>query len=687
LDSLLDKKISELQVVEKMIRLSSEFIQIVAKNEQTNKKLSLDIAEKEKIEEVYQKTRNEIEISSKKIEELEKKLERENLEAKYEQDRLYLEEEKPCPLCGAVHHPFAEKKNESKANLTKKELNQTKKQKSELEKSVLDISNKKSAIETNIENLKNSIEEENEKKDKTENEFNSLNKNIEAEIELYDDEKVLECYKKISQEKLEIQKQIKIKNRLQILNQQKHELLNINEKIDATLNERKKYSKKLKSYNNYFQEAKNNQQIIEKLKFYSSEYTKNIEKRIKIDNDISINIKLIEQFQEQLSNLEAQVFEQNNELQLLNENFSAQTLKLTEIEAEHFNNENYAVFHTNLNNSISQLKDEIADLENSLSSLNAQNVSEKNIVNDLQNSEQQKKLEFEQKNVSLLQKLNQINIETVEQALENILPDEKYNELKEKSKKLLDKKNIILENIFQTKIELEKFQETDKSDKTFEQINEEKSLKESQIEELNIEIGKISNKIENDNLQRKKLKTLMTEIDDLRKEADRWQKLNSLIGDSNGKVFAQIAQQFTLTHLITLANVHLKNFSKRYILDKTAEAKNNLFVYDIYQGMNKRSVHTLSGGETFLVSLSLALALSDLASQKTQIESLFIDEGFGTLDENTLDNALVNLEKLHANSERTIGLISHVADIKERISTKIILEKDNSGFSKLRVDY
>ena len=95
--------------------------------------------------------------------------------------------------------------------------------------------------------------------------------------------------------------------------------------------------------------------------------------------------------------------------------------------------------------------------------------------------------------------------------------------------------------------------------------------------------------------------------------------------------------------------------------------------------MNKRSVQTLSGGETFLVSLSLALALSDLASRKTKIESLFIDEGFGSLDSDTLDKALVSLERLHGDYNRTIGLISHVPEIKEIINTQIILQKDNAG--------
>jgi exonuclease SbcC len=102
-------------------------------------------------------------------------------------------------------------------------------------------------------------------------------------------------------------------------------------------------------------------------------------------------------------------------------------------------------------------------------------------------------------------------------------------------------------------------------------------------------------------------------------------------------------------------------------------------------GGERRSVHTLSGGESFMVSLALALALSDLASKNVEIQSLFIDEGFGTLDPKTLDKVLDTLENLQLTSQKTIGVISHVSSLKERISTKIEVKPNGQGYSTLEV--
>jgi exonuclease SbcC len=102
-------------------------------------------------------------------------------------------------------------------------------------------------------------------------------------------------------------------------------------------------------------------------------------------------------------------------------------------------------------------------------------------------------------------------------------------------------------------------------------------------------------------------------------------------------------------------------------------------------GNARRSVRTLSGGETFLVSLAMAFALSDIASRNVKIESLFIDEGFGTLDPETLDQAISILEKMQNEGDRSVGVISHVGALKERITTQVQLEKSSLGYSQIRV--
>jgi len=176
------------------------------------------------------------------------------------------------------------------------------------------------------------------------------------------------------------------------------------------------------------------------------------------------------------------------------------------------------------------------------------------------------------------------------------------------------------------------------------------------------------------------------ELEILEKSNLKWELLDRYIGDSEGKKFSTFAQGLTLSRLIALSNKRLSELSDRYLLDKPMEKEDDeLMILDQYMGNERRSVKTLSGGETFMISLSLALALSDLASRNVKLESLFIDEGFGTLDPETLETALCTLEKLQQEGQKNIGIISHVESIKERISTQIRLQKDSRGFSKIEI--
>jgi exonuclease SbcC len=162
-----------------------------------------------------------------------------------------------------------------------------------------------------------------------------------------------------------------------------------------------------------------------------------------------------------------------------------------------------------------------------------------------------------------------------------------------------------------------------------------------------------------------------------------WQKLNSLIGSANGDKYRRFAQGLTLQQLILLANRQLATLHSRYQLARKADSELELWVLDSWQADAVRDTKTLSGGESFLVSLALALALSELVSHKTKLESLFLDEGFGTLDPDTLETALVALDSLQS-SGKMIGIISHVEALKERIPLQIKVQKlPGSGWSQL----
>jgi exonuclease SbcC len=166
-----------------------------------------------------------------------------------------------------------------------------------------------------------------------------------------------------------------------------------------------------------------------------------------------------------------------------------------------------------------------------------------------------------------------------------------------------------------------------------------------------------------------------------------------MIGSSDGAKFRNFAQGLTLEYLVRLANQRLQRLDGRYQLIRASELQQQtlsadrdnltLKIIDTWQGDVVRDTKTLSGGESFLVSLALALALSDLVSHKTSIDCLFLDEGFGTLDPEALDMALHTLESLNQDG-KLIGVISHVDAMKDRIANQIKVSKARGlGFSHL----
>lgn len=204
-----------------------------------------------------------------------------------------------------------------------------------------------------------------------------------------------------------------------------------------------------------------------------------------------------------------------------------------------------------------------------------------------------------------------------------------------------------------------------------------------QLQQLSEQLGQTRQQLK----QQQELATtqagLYQQLQDQQALYQDWQKLNTLIGSANGDKYRRFAQGLTLQQLIVLANRQLDKLHSRYQLARKADSELELWVLDSWQADAVRDTKTLSGGESFLVSLALALALSDLVSHKTRIDSLFLDEGFGTLDPDTLETALAALDSLQS-SGKMIGIISHVEALKERIPVQIKVQKQaGSGWSQL----
>lgn len=260
-----------------------------------------------------------------------------------------------------------------------------------------------------------------------------------------------------------------------------------------------------------------------------------------------------------------------------------------------------------------------------------------------------------------------------------------YQTLSQQLNELNERLQIQKEKINNKKNQIEdlKFEFFTDKNKAESALNEQKD----ELKKTRNELEEVKRQLKNNSDRIDRFKSIGSSIAKEQKANKKWEILNKLIGDATGTEFNKFAQDLSLQRLIHLGNKRLKHLNERYELDRYLpnEDKDQLYVIDKHMGGMRRSVKTLSGGETFLMSLALALGLSDLASRNVEINSLFIDEGFGTLDPETLDVTLDTLERLQAESKKTIGIISHVSTLKERIQTQIVLDRNAQGYSQLKV--
>lgn len=206
------------------------------------------------------------------------------------------------------------------------------------------------------------------------------------------------------------------------------------------------------------------------------------------------------------------------------------------------------------------------------------------------------------------------------------------------------------------------------------------------MEQLQQSVGAMQQQLKNDVENRKLHEQVIRQKNEFARECEKWDKLCRILGDREGKNFRNIAQSFILGHLLKIANRYLRQFTERYRLTYHPGSL-IILVEDKYHQAAPQSASILSGGESFMVSLSLALALSQLNAHQSDVDTLFIDEGFGTLDSECLGAVMDTLEKLHQMGGRRVGIISHVEELEERIGTKIVVNRSGSSPSRITVEY
>lgn len=278
--------------------------------------------------------------------------------------------------------------------------------------------------------------------------------------------------------------------------------------------------------------------------------------------------------------------------------------------------------------------------------------------------------------------LKKFGFDDQEHYFQSRLESPELESLQDKSQSLTERINRLQGEMEQNHQALAQEKAKNLTDKTIEELEAEQKANEIEQADVRETLGNILYELRGDDEAREKSKDYLRTIATKQLIVDQWSALSGLIGSADGRKFRNYAQGITFDIMIAYANQALMKMNDRYLLKRKDKDGLELEVQDNYQAGVIRSTKNLSGGESFIVSLALALGLSKMASQNVQVESLFLDEGFGTLDEDALENALKTLSGLHQQG-KLIGVISHVQELKDRIGTQIIVTPKALGRSVL----
>ncbi|TAG55633.1 MAG: hypothetical protein EAZ27_06585, partial [Cytophagales bacterium] len=678
---------------------------ITLNQNELNEKISKDTLELDKFI-LKEKDKKILLISTEKnVELLIENLQLQEKIASFEEHRLHLKPGENCPLCGSLEHPFILENIEIQVNFNKNEIEdfklKIKELKAELNLLLADIIKFKTTIDFNknlvieneikisdlkfffsqtidfqaIDTFKNQILDINlslEKVNKLEKDELIINENISKITNLIQkiDIEIIKLESDLTNKKLILSNEFNtIETKKDSINLAYQNFKTIFQKFDYSLNtfDLKSVLETVNEIHPKFEKWKNANEILPKfnkeltdLEILISSLDNNYQSSLKQLNDLENKLKIA---QDSKNNLELELDNLTTNFTLKNPTEEENRLRIVEKKIEQELNE--------FKNTITGIKVQISGFENNIVRLNNdKNLLEINYISSLN---------------TINEKLKLNNFGSIEGL--------KYALLLENAEKIaLEKKNnfdliaqfsTLIIRLQNQLIELKLKNLTDESISDLLINKTEIDLK---ITEINQDIGRIKEKLNKDLIDKKSNQTKLDLINFKNIKFEKLSQINKLIGSKSGDSFKKFAQDFTLSLLVQYANKHLEIMYNRYELFKDDNSiEMELQIKDKHFYDQIRTVNSLSGGETFLVSLSLALGLSDLASKNTKIRSLFIDEGFGSLDPESLNNALDALELLQQSEDRQIGIISHVEELKKRIHTQIKVVKISPEFSQIKV--
>ncbi len=295
---------------------------------------------------------------------------------------------------------------------------------------------------------------------------------------------------------------------------------------------------------------------------------------------------------------------------------------------------------------------------------------------------EQRALDLKEKETSFIAKLSTVEFLNEQQFVEASLPFEQREQLRAKFEELRERQSNLKARQEDRKRRLATEIERKLTEISLEDLQFQLQTCEVSLKELIETVADFKHKLSVNAVAKERIEEKRGVIEVQKKESLRWGNLHQLIGSADGKKYRNFAQGLTFEIMIGHANRQLQKMTDRYLLLRDPIQSLELNVVDAYQAGTIRSTKNLSGGESFIVSLSLALGLSNMSSKKVRVDSLFLDEGFGTLDEESLNIALETLAGLRQDG-KLIGVISHVQALKERISTQIKVVPQAGGRSQI----
>lgn len=374
-------------------------------------------------------------------------------------------------------------------------------------------------------------------------------------------------------------------------------------------------------------------------------------------------------------------------------------LKLKAQRADLFGTKDPVAEERNLNQNKQTAADQLAQCERQLASLDTDLINAEQSFDQLQEDLTNREENLKRQDVQFADKRAAAGFEN-QTAFEQARLTESSRQTLRRTEDQLKNQQVRLAGL-QESLEVRRAQLAEEAppiDQTIDELRIQMATLKSQSEELLQKQGQLNQQLRQNKSNIERFAKEQENQKQQESEFRRWSALNDLIGSAAGDKFNKIVQRMSFEILLDYANEQLTQLSKRFILtlptaasgrETSSKADDNLmslYCIDRYQADEERPVSNLSGGESFLVSLALALGLSRMNGANVSIDSLFLDEGFGTLDEQTLQTALEALVAFQTSGtgQKIIGIISHVEPLKERIANKIEVEPASAGTSRLK---